>query len=105
MNKTILAFASLLFLLPSCSRNSSESDLFKDKYDLDKRIQSFNDIHLEMSLKPFKVNNRDSIDQVCRNVFIQWMQVEASASIRTKTVRLQQQNFTTERPDPFPCRM
>ena len=33
------------------------------------------------------------------------MQVEASASIRTKTVRLQQQNFTTERPDPFPCRM
>ena len=72
MNKTILAFASLLFLLPSCSRNSSESDLFKDKYDLDKRIQSFNDIHLEMSLKPFKVNNRDSIDQVCRNVFIQW---------------------------------
>ena len=25
-----------------------------------------------MSLKPFKVNNRDSIDQVCRNVFIQW---------------------------------
>ena len=57
MNKTILAFASLLFLLPSCSRNSSESDLFKDKYDLDKRIQSFNDIHLEMSLKPFKVNN------------------------------------------------
>lgn len=22
-----------------------------------------------------------------------------------KTVRLQQQNFTTERPDPFPCRM
>lgn len=70
MNKTILAFASLLFLLPSCSRN--RSDLFKDKYDLDKRIQSFNDIHLEMSLKPFKVNNRDSIDQVCRNVFIQW---------------------------------
>lgn len=46
--------------------------IFKDKYDLDKRIQSFNDIHLEMSLKPFKVNNRDSIDQVCRNVFIQW---------------------------------
>lgn len=33
------------------------------------------------------------------------MQVEASASIRTKTVRLQQQNFTTERPDPFLCRM
>lgn len=72
MNKTVLVFALLLFLFPSCNKSGIESNIFKDKYDLDKRIQSFNDIHLEMSLKPFKVNNRDSIDQVCRNVFIQW---------------------------------
>ncbi len=39
---------------------------------MDPRIQPFNDIHLEMSLKPFKVNDRDSIDQVCRNIFLQW---------------------------------
>lgn len=69
MNKTVLVFALLLFLFPSCNKSGIESNIFKDKYDLDKRIQSFNDIHLEMSLKPFKVNNRDSIDQVCRNVF------------------------------------
>lgn len=72
MKKVILLFASFLFLLSSCSKNMPNSDTFRDKSDLDKRIQPFNNITLEMSLKPFKVNNKDSIDQVCRDVFLQW---------------------------------
>jgi hypothetical protein len=35
-------------------------------------LKGFNNITLEMSLKPFKVNNPDYIRQVCQNAFRQW---------------------------------
>ena len=72
MKKLVAILALGLFLFPSCTRNAANNFLYADKYDMDPRIQPFNDIHLEMSLKPFKVNDRDSIDQVCRNIFLQW---------------------------------
>ena len=72
MKKAILLFASFLLLFPSCGQKALNCDLLRDKSDKDSRIKPFNDIHLEMSLKPFKVNDRDSIDQVCRNIFAQW---------------------------------
>lgn len=67
--KQIILLFTLVVLIFSCTR---ESGLNKSKADFDTRIRSFNNITLEMSLKPFKVNNKDSINQVCRDIFQQW---------------------------------
>ena len=38
----------------------------------DLRLSRFNNITLEMSLKPFKKNDKEYISEVCREVFTQW---------------------------------
>jgi len=39
---------------------------------IDPRVKKFNNITLETSLKPFKVNNKHYIDSICRDIYAQW---------------------------------
>lgn len=61
----------------SCSLGTTTRDAFVNIGD--PSVPDFNNITLEMSLKPFKVNHKDSIDLVCQRVFQQWLPLLAYA--------------------------
>lgn len=63
----------ILLVAISCFSCSPRAVVEIDGDRGDVSVRSFNNITLEMSLKPFKVNHKDSIDQVCRTVFRQWL--------------------------------
>lgn len=68
--KTKLAwFAFLGYLLIACS-NPKEIGI--EKFQQDLGLKKFNNITLELSLKPFKKNDKAYIDQVSSEIFTQW---------------------------------
>ncbi|HKL09718.1 MAG TPA: hypothetical protein VJ896_13165 [Bacteroidales bacterium] len=72
MKNTIwIVFAILLY---GCNTKNTELN-HEQKENLSiysSSLKSFNNITLEMSLKPFKKNNTDYIQAVCKEVFTQW---------------------------------
>ena len=68
--KKYLIFASIAFLFTCFSCRTSEKQQGLNEPDLQKN--RFNSITLEMSLKPFKKNDKEYISSVCYEVFTQW---------------------------------
>lgn len=58
------------FLLFACGR-VSESHFVSQA--IDPGVKKFNNITLETSLKPFKVNDGAYIDSICRDIYAQWL--------------------------------
>lgn len=67
--KRFLFPLTILFLFLSCSRTERQTPGFEDP---DLNHNRFSNITLEMSLKPFKKNDKQYIEDVCREVFTQW---------------------------------
>lgn len=70
MMKKYLIFTSVAVLLACFSCQTSEKQHRLDEPDL--QNNRFNNITLEISLKPFKKNDKEYISAVCREVFTQW---------------------------------
>ena len=68
MKKGFFLLLSFL-LLVACRQAYQINDI---GHAVDDRVKSFNNITLETSLKPFKVNDKHYIDSVCKNIFAQW---------------------------------
>lgn len=63
----ILILTTQIFF--SCMNPETQGTINDDK---DLKSNQFNNITLEMSLKPFKKNDKEYISGVCRKVFTQW---------------------------------
>jgi hypothetical protein len=63
-----MVVAIFLVFAMACSKKKA----IHEQSQVDPHVKRFNNITLEMSLKPFKQNDQDYINGVCREVFTQW---------------------------------
>lgn len=80
MKKIIISMV-LLFLWISSVNAAENSKLQEANGDPDLKLNRFNNITLEMSIKPFKENNKDYIAGICREIFEQWSSLTRHADI------------------------
>ncbi|MEQ8535332.1 MAG: hypothetical protein RIB86_25970 [Imperialibacter sp.] len=66
----LVVLALVGYIMVSCGGSHEQSQMLADSKNLG--VKSFNNITLELSLKPFKKNDKKYIEEACKEIFAGW---------------------------------